>query len=474
MPDDNSRSLRLSSYTILSDRLRNGGYAVFNGLTGTIDMVNENLMRAFQSIIKNKPPQDRFIESDLLPPDILSSFLNRGHITELSHAAEREYARSVSQITHEYASKQPSIVIVPDLDCNYRCVYCFERSLQSGLKGRKTKMDMATVDHVFQSIKEIGSDIGLSGQTISLFGGEPMQASNLQIVEYIVSLGRSLGCSFAATTNGHDLDAFIPLLGSEQIETVQITVDGPPAIHDKRRIALDGSSSFERIVANVQRVLKDSDVLITLRVNLDDQNYPYFNDLLDICDKQGWLADERILVNAALVDQKDARGKVVPLLDINNVRNDLSQLVDQYPSLKIGSQQENLRNDVFTTLLSKQAFMPRSCYCSASCGSYVFLPDGTISSCWESVGEECSYIGKYSEQGLLLDQEKAAYHFGRSVDRIDACLDCQYCLVCGGGCAQMAETNCGDLYQPYCGDLKETFPWVLAEAVDGFLRLQGL
>ena len=145
-------------------------------------------------------------------------------------------------------------------------------------------------------------------------------------------------------------------------------------------------------------------------------------------------------------------------------------MADRYPLLQIGCSHSSSSDTILSSLFLKQPPSLQSCYCSACCGLYIFLPDGTISSCWDSLGEKCSYIGCYSEEGLFLYINKTNYRFNRSVANIPACLDCKYCFVCAGGCAQFAEYNYHDIYKPYCGDFPETYPYVLAEAVETYLK----
>ena len=190
--------------------------------------------------------------------------------------------------------------------------------------------------------------------------------------------------------------------------------------------------------------------------------------------REGWLDSERFYVNAAIVDERDMSGRVFPLLDVNRVKSELSNVVTSYRNVDIGCHQSNNGDSVLFSLIAEQPFGLRSAYCAASSGMYIFLPDGTVSSCWESLGKDCGRIGGYSEEGLSIDRDRAAHRFGRSVGLIETCLDCRYCLVCAGGCSQYAEINTGDIYQPYCGDFKESYSWVLAEAVEKFLQINNL
>lgn len=465
--------LRLSSYLILSDRLENGGYAALSGLSGAIELISEGLYELLHEIIQNSPPQLLRIEEDSLPPDILETFIKRGHITEASHEEERAYVKNVASALHELAARQPGVVIIPNLDCNYRCTYCFEKPLHSNLKKRKTKMGIGDVDAVYRAIAQLESESGFTTEKITLYGGEPLCAENMEIVMHIIDRGIEKGYKFAAVTNGHDLDAYMNLLGENNISALQITIDGPKDIHDRRRIALDGSSSFQKIIDNMRRAIGETDVSVSVRVNLDGENYKAFGELLNIFEHEGWLNNNRILVTAAIVSQKDKNGVISPLQDINAVKTELSGITGRYANVEMGSHQSAYGDSVLSSLVSNKPYGLRSCFCASNSGMYIFLPDKTISSCWDSIGEECSYIGSYSEEGLFLDKNKTARKFNRSVANIPACLDCKYCLVCAGGCAQYAEYNFHDIYQPYCGDFKTTYSWVLAEAVEKYLRANG-
>jgi uncharacterized protein len=436
--------------------LKNGGYAALSGLSGAIELISEGLYQLLEKITLSGEPRSLCIEKDSLPPDILETFIRRGHITEISHEEERSYVKEVASALHEISAAHPNVVVIPDLDCNYRCIYCFEKPLQSKLKERKTKMDKVGVDNFYRSIDQLASQIGPISGGITLYGGESLSAENKEVVGYIVEKGVKNGHKFFAVTNGHDLDAYLGLLGRDKISNLQITIDGPQSIHDRRRIALDGSSSFQKIMNNIGRAIKETDVSIGVRVNLDGDNYQAFGELLSVFDQEGWLNDNRISVGAAIVDQRDQRGAVFPVQDINKVKAELSGVTGQYPNVEIGSQRSSSRGRVLSSLASSKPYGLRSSYCAASSGMYIFLPDGTISSCLDSLGEECSYIGSYSAEGLFLDKDKIAHRFNRSVANIPACLDCKYCLVCAGGCAQYAEYNFHDIYpllRRFSGDL---------------------
>ena len=457
---------------ILSDQLKSGGYVLLNGLSGAIELISRDLHMILNEMIQNGNPHMLYIEEDDLPPEVMNLFLKRGHITKLNHKEERGQLEKVAEVLHEAARSRPGIVIVPDLDCNYRCVYCFEKPLQARLKGRKTKIDLADVEVVYKSIEQLSTVIGPVLKSITLFGGEPLLSTNNKVIQYIIDKGLEKGFYFKAITNGHDLNAFLPLLGKDKIANIQITVDGPKCIHDKRRISLDNCSSFDRIFENIRHALNQTDVHISIRVNLDESNYRAFGELLTVFSRENMLNNDRVFINVAIVSLKREDGSIFFSQDINMVRAELSALASAYSNVEFGCQQSNQADIVVASLIDGKPFTLRSSYCGASSGMYIFLPDGRISCCWDTVGSK--YIGSYDEKGLRIDQKKADREFGRSAAKIPACADCKYCLVCAGGCPQFAEYNSGDIHHPYCDNFSQTYSWVLAGAVEKYLKANNL
>jgi uncharacterized protein len=335
-------------------------------------------------------------------------------------------------------------------------------------------MSLIDVDAVYKSIEQLWADGVAVSKQIMLFGGEPLQRVNKDLVSYLVNQGLQRGFRFSAITNGHDLNGFIELLGKDKIDAIQITLDGPKTIHDRRRRSLDGTSSFDRIISNIRQAVQESDVQITVRVNIDEENYPEFKELLEVFRHEGWLGHNKIAVNAAIVYQKDVCGAAYPLQDPTKIRAELLDEAKEYSNIAVGCPQANQGEMVFSALFSGKPYILHSAYCGASSGTYIFLPGGKVSCCLESIGEKSSYIGNYSTDGLVLNEDIVRRRFGRSATKIPECADCKYCLVCAGGCSLYAESNLGDIYKPYCGDFPQTYPWVLADAVENFLRANGL
>jgi uncharacterized protein len=88
------------------------------------------------------------------------------------------------------------------------------------------------------------------------------------------------------TTNGYLLDEnSCKQLKERKVNNAQITLDGPPDIHDKMRPLIDGGNSFWRIVKNLHHAIKYLNIRI--RVNIDRKNFDRVEDLFKILENEG-------------------------------------------------------------------------------------------------------------------------------------------------------------------------------------------
>jgi uncharacterized protein len=460
--------VRLSSYAILSTRLKNNGYAIFNGLSGAIDIINEDLYSVLHERQDNEGCHRVFFDDGFFPEDLREHLLERGHLTAVSHDTERERLANKAAALHERSRMFPSFTIVPDTDCNYRCVYCFEKHLQNN-NGGCTAMGIDKVESIFRAIDEISGGKVAPQKRIALYGGEPLNEKNRDVVYRIVETGKAKGYCFFAITNGHCIDTFLPLMGKGGIEEIQVTIDGSRHIHDKRRVTLDQSSSYDKVVANLHRLVLETDTEINMRVNADEQNIGSLAALFTDLEAEGLLGIPQIVYYVSPVHGPDAS-----VFGNAGVEEALEDLKTSYPALHVGSARRFSGDAIFYGLLEQSPSKLKSTYCGATSNLYIFLPDGRIASCLESLGKEENAIGHYSDSGVTLGGKAYDLWMNRSAANIPQCLDCRYCLVCSGGCPQQAMNSSGSLYTPNCGDFQESYPVILADAAERFLTTNQL
>lgn len=158
-------------------------------------------------------------------------------------------------------------------DCNLRCKYCIYSDAYHLTKDKSCKyMTEETakraIDYFFELIspqlrrnprKKIG---------ITFYGGEPLM--NMKTIKYAVRYINQFykeNVYYMLTTNGLLLnDANIKFLAENEIG-LAISIDGPQKEHDRLRVKIDGSGSFEQIANNIKKLSEAYPYYFRTRVN---------------------------------------------------------------------------------------------------------------------------------------------------------------------------------------------------------------
>ena len=464
--------MRVSSYSILSDSIPGMGRVLMNGVTGALDLLDDDLGERLKTAL-DEGKADRIIDD--LDDEVRAQFVERGHLTDWSADEERRIVVILAEAAHEAMRGKPSFMIVPNLDCNYRCTYCFERPLQNTLKSASAEIThrkgnvvlrQEQIGQIYDAIGGLRAEQGLeAGGQIILYGGEPLDRNNGDVVFPIVREGVERGYEFAVITNGHDLDAYMDCLGVGLIGQIQVSIDGPKAVHDKRRVYVGRGSSFDQIVLNVRRVLAETDAEIQIRVHVDPANIHLFGEVIDLFEAEGWLDHPQVVIYGNTVYERSVGGGVLARIEHGDIDQALASIAGRARNIHTSAPEIHAARSTQPALLHDERFKLKGTYCSANSGNYIFAPDGAVYACWESVGKACSRIGRYGADGVALDQTMADRWFKRSIASQPGCQTCAYALVCGGGCAQYAEYETGDLYSAYCDDFQRVFRSALARTV---------
>jgi len=497
--------VRVSSYAVLSSRLEHGGHGLLNGRTGAVDVVSDEVAAVLVGSGQLRRSQGRQWDDDLsasaagleLDGATMDALTVRGHLTSLSEDAERDQVIRLAQILHDVRSTEPVFLFVPNLDCNYRCTYCFERPVQQHLDERSRQhhnrvliplgieaakernnvvMTKEQVDAAFTAMRQLrmaaGKDPAEPIQVI-LYGGEPLDAANEAVVRAIVERGRDSGVCFAAITNGHHVDVYLDLFGPTGITQVQISIDGPKRVHDRRRIYRGKESSFDRITRNIDLLLDTTETMVQIRVHVDPGNLADFDEILQFFSDRGWTDNSSVVVYANTVYEKQDDGVVRARIENADITAALEERATQYRNVFINAASVNARMTLLPALMKQDPFRLISTYCAANTGQYIFAPDGYMYACWESVGKETSRVGRYDgPEGVEIFQATADKWFNRHSGRIDECSHCPFALVCGGGCAQYAEYKSADAYKPYCDDFDGVYRAAMARTINDYVRRQ--
>jgi uncharacterized protein len=491
--------LRTSSYTIyvaLPDH--DDEMLLVHGYTGSYDKVSRGVAEYLLSQESGPPPlplygkwstepaavavADRESVAIPLSDRTLQLLEQRGYLTTMTPEEEQGHlARVAKQLHHKVWQQGPSYLFMPTYQCNLRCPYCFQDHMRTNPEYahllRVISREM--VDRIVDAFPTIEIGHGITpgdgyARTIGFYGGEPFLAENRPTIEYIIRRVQDAGpASFWAVSNATQLEAYEDLLGPEGIASIQITIDGPPEEHDKRRIHADGSGSFAQIARNVDLCL-DRGAQVQLRMNLDRSNIGHLPRIAEDFVARGWDRRPGFLAYTARISPANDQ---TPLSSTFNTTWELDQALDElraeHPAMKvIGKPDDGMeyRARMLFERRTRGAAQFKTSFCSAHTGMYIFDAFGDIYACWEKTGDSRVRIGRVAEGGQV-EMNEATNRMWRS--RTPAtnptCRKCRYAFQCGGGCAVLAEGQKGKFFTNYCDGFADRFRHSVANAYLNFV-----
>lgn len=481
---------RTSSYTIYVDLPNNSSEMLLvHGYTGAYDRVSRRVASYVRSLERKRAPKPLYGDWRAEPEletngrvrepsaDSIKHLKKRGYLTEMTHKEEQEFfGRFVTRLHEQRIQGPPRYIMMPTYDCNLRCSYCFQDHMRSDKSFRHLlrAMSRETIDRIFDSMPRIEAMHNVDParkiiREIGFFGGEPLLASSRSAVEYIMEKAASMGAArFWAISNATELDAYEDLIGPEGIASIQITLDGPPEEHDKRRIHADGSGSFDAIARNVTLALERK-ATVNIRLNLDRLNIGMLPELAREILKQGWHEYDRFGVYTAPIRAENENTDVKTTYSTWQLDQELKEMASKHRELSIiGRPDDGIRYQVRRMFSPKNDInVPnfRETFCGAHDRMYIFDAFADIYACWEKTGDEKVRVGHIDEDGI--PQMKADILQGwrsRTVASNPVCRQCRYSLHCGGGCAVLALAQSGKYHSNYCDGFASRFRESVAHA----------
>lgn len=160
------------------------------------------------------------------------------------------------------------IGLVPTTRCNLRCRYCRYSGGYADSRSHGTEDMSFDVARAALAMLHAGSADG-GRATISFYGGEPL--ANLPLIRYVVQQARSLFPTppqFVVATNGTLIGpGEARFLVSEGFQ-VQVSIDGPPWVHDRYRRTGPGHASFDRAYRGLRALYEVSPAFVAAKVSL--------------------------------------------------------------------------------------------------------------------------------------------------------------------------------------------------------------
>ncbi|WP_405582855.1 radical SAM protein [Streptomyces sp. NBC_01190] len=216
---------------------------------------------------------------------------------------ENELAAVTGRLRAGSARRQTrAVTIMPTSYCNMACDYC-------GQEHRKAAHDARRMDRTARRVEAMIADPETSAVKVTWFGGEPLLALRVirEMSARFTSAADRHGTAYSArmATNGSLLTVrtLEELHLDWRLTSMELTIDGPEAVHNRRRIMRNSRGTFRRTVEVLGEVVRRGRVPgldIRIRVNIDNGNEDHVTDLLDDLACLG-LADRQVRIQLSPV-----------------------------------------------------------------------------------------------------------------------------------------------------------------------------
>lgn len=393
---------KCSKYNIVDNDDNN--MIIYNAYSGNIKKVTPDIVRMLD--------EEAFSDIDYAEFEELKS---DGYIIDKSIDEDK----LIDELRYKYVESPDSLLLylLPTEQCNFRCVYCYEKFPNIWMK--KETQD-SIIDYVRKNIEKYRLI------RVEWFGGEPLLA--LDIIEYIseklikICQENKVLYYSVMTTNAYllDINVFYRLKKC-RVMSYQITVDGSKEIHDAQRMRVGGGETYEQIMKNLTEIknsVKTRILDVTLRVNVSKKLLSNIYAVIDSL-RDNLLSDTRFKLK--LVPVGDYGGEKV-----HEIENELCSMDDLKNAINyckgLGIDMSEFQNSL--------SIGGNVCYASRD-NSWVIGADGKIYKCTVILYNDENHVGDVRANGFFdINQSKLDKWIQRSNIHNEKCESCAQKPIC--------------------------------------------
>lgn len=395
-----------------------GKLFLYNALTGGYASVDEEYRDNFDKCDFKK--LDSMKELAELPNAIINQLMEGGFIIP-KNFDEFNVIKSMHYRGRFGANKALTMTLIPTMNCNFRCPYCYEKDKKYPVKKMTTEVMDAIIKYVESRIDSVDHIF------VTWYGGEPLLGLHeIRIMQNkLIELAsqKDVQVSGMIITNGYGLTKEISdELVQMQIKTAQVTIDGPEEIHNRTRFLKNGEGTYRRIINNLLQANENLEVVI--RVNIQKENIKYVPEFVDSLkqvgiDKRNNIKPYFSLVRDYEIDKGYIYSSCFSVPEFSEEESKLRQIL-----LKKGFQPANSN------------IQPKLYGCGAvSPNSILVEPDGTLQKCWNVVGDKNEAIGNIMDiddefNGTLQELINESKWYAWSEFENEDCKNCEVLPLC--------------------------------------------
>jgi uncharacterized protein len=399
---------KLSHYTSVIRDSDSGDILLHNSFMGAIALVPAHKAKNIEKFLSH---------------EINGSDLTDEGFQELCEAAffvpsninERQL---VSKIIDKERELGFQIIILPHENCNFRCVYCYEKFERDKIEPDVVVGLKAFVARKVQEVKSL---------SISWFGGEPLLAldSICDLSDSFLHSCEQYGVTYTSdiTTNGYLLtDEIVDSLLKRKVTSYQVTLDGPEDIHNRSRKLAGGGETYRTILDNLSRMRDRSETFsVSIRVNFREEHTA--SPMEQFMHEVQTLFEGDTRFNLAFHPVGRMGGPNDPDLDICDFKSQGTfRTAFSKRSLELG----------FSDDLIKQGLQPHGNVCYAGRESSIVVgSDGTVYKCTVAFDDARNHVGRITRVGELLVNQ-ARWDLWTKLDdkEVGKCTSCSYSPSC--------------------------------------------
>lgn len=376
-------------------------FLIFNSLKKTYVKTSKNAALV-QEILKHPEEYKK--------SNIEAKLIELGFITE----NEDERAAAEFQFWESVYDGTLNLCIMPTEQCNFRCVYCYEKFQVGTLSEENIKGLLTWIK------RNIGNYRGVH---INWFGGEPLLAFGkiCELSERMIEICRVHHKHYAAsiTTNGYLLseDVFRKLMRYKVLQ-YHITIDGNRENHDRQRILRDGKPTYDVIMRNLKNIkknIKSKMFSIIIRTNVSTNMLSGLYDFIGEM-YQEFGSDERFGFYFRPVGKWENS-------EFGMNETDLITNIDEMYELML-SAKHNLNYKSYQHSLEQQM-----CFVQKR-NQFVIRGDGRIIKCTMLLEHPENEVGTITATGVCIDEKKLVRWLDLSHKEEEKCSRCGLYASC--------------------------------------------
>jgi len=321
---------------------------------------------------------------------------------------------------HVFSESNYRLFIIPTLNCNFSCWYCYETH-------PKKKMNRRVMENTIKHIDNIATKSKITQLHIDWFGGEPLLCYKtvlkpIAIATKEICINNKKDFFMTMTTNGFLIrPEMMPFFEDCNFRNFQITLDGYKDSHNRTRFSKNpDDNSYDTIVKNICLLANLPNVNVTLRINYTKE---IISDCIHIIDSFPEVLRRKILISLVQVWQdQDTHSN-----DIIGKKNMLRQQIELQKTFKKAG--FKIVNSNFENELSY------TCYADLN-NEAIINYDGRIFKCTAIDFEKEKEDGFLNDNGeIIWDENLLAKRIAKSTFDNEKCFKCELVPICTGKCS---------------------------------------